>query len=152
MSTSRYSKWRWSQTRLITLFTSTHRLQWSWVKRVKRRLCCSKRDAARIAFDVRRCALSVSTLKCAWRVFLHCTGLANMTSLRRTTLRPSRMFRGTSATRHIDIPSSPHCASHHCWTTCREKAPRIAMASKCVHKGCGKTFTDPEEPCHYHPG
>lgn len=26
------------------------------------------------------------------------------------------------------------------------------MASKCVHKGCGKTFTDPEEPCHYHPG
>ncbi|KAF5864461.1 hypothetical protein ETB97_007565 [Aspergillus alliaceus] len=24
--------------------------------------------------------------------------------------------------------------------------------SKCVHKGCGKVFTDPEEPCVYHPG
>ncbi|KAI5296529.1 hypothetical protein KEM52_000712 [Ascosphaera acerosa] len=23
---------------------------------------------------------------------------------------------------------------------------------KCVHKGCGKTYTDPEEECHYHPG
>ncbi|KAI5300528.1 hypothetical protein KEM55_006782 [Ascosphaera atra] len=23
---------------------------------------------------------------------------------------------------------------------------------KCVHKGCGKLFTDPDEPCHYHPG
>ena len=26
------------------------------------------------------------------------------------------------------------------------------MAEKCVHKGCGKVFTDPEEPCIYHPG
>ncbi|KAH8426018.1 cysteine and histidine-rich domain-containing protein [Aspergillus melleus] len=26
------------------------------------------------------------------------------------------------------------------------------MTSKCVHKGCGKEFTDPEEPCVYHPG
>lgn len=27
------------------------------------------------------------------------------------------------------------------------------MASgKCVHKGCGKVFADPEEPCVYHPG
>ncbi|CAL5870984.1 uncharacterized protein PFLUO_LOCUS5226 [Penicillium psychrofluorescens] len=26
------------------------------------------------------------------------------------------------------------------------------MAGKCVHKGCGKTFSDPEEPCVYHPG
>ncbi|KAJ5489218.1 hypothetical protein N7539_004108 [Penicillium diatomitis] len=26
------------------------------------------------------------------------------------------------------------------------------MASKCVHKGCGKTFDDPEETCVYHPG
>jgi len=26
------------------------------------------------------------------------------------------------------------------------------MASKCVHKGCGKIFTDPEEECVYHPG
>ena len=26
------------------------------------------------------------------------------------------------------------------------------MAQKCVHKGCGKTFDDPEEPCVYHPG
>ncbi|EXJ85015.1 hypothetical protein A1O3_05690 [Capronia epimyces CBS 606.96] len=26
------------------------------------------------------------------------------------------------------------------------------MAQKCVHKGCGKTFTDPEEECTYHPG
>src|SRR5271170_4127142 len=26
------------------------------------------------------------------------------------------------------------------------------MAQKCVHKGCGKVFTDPEEPCTYHPG
>src|SRR5690242_20702511 len=23
---------------------------------------------------------------------------------------------------------------------------------KCVHKGCGKTFTDPSEECVYHPG
>jgi hypothetical protein len=26
------------------------------------------------------------------------------------------------------------------------------MAEKCVHKGCGKIFTDPEESCVYHPG
>ncbi|KAF2092984.1 diploid state maintenance protein chpA [Rhizodiscina lignyota] len=26
------------------------------------------------------------------------------------------------------------------------------MAQKCVHKGCGKLFTDPDEPCVYHPG
>ncbi|PGH05131.1 hypothetical protein AJ79_06879 [Helicocarpus griseus UAMH5409] len=26
------------------------------------------------------------------------------------------------------------------------------MAQKCVHKGCGKVFTDPDEPCVYHPG
>ncbi|KAK4190505.1 cysteine and histidine-rich domain-containing protein [Podospora australis] len=26
------------------------------------------------------------------------------------------------------------------------------MAQKCVHQGCGKTFTDPEEVCRYHPG
>ncbi|KAI9782917.1 MAG: Integrin beta-1-binding protein 2 [Geoglossum umbratile] len=26
------------------------------------------------------------------------------------------------------------------------------MASKCVHKGCGKVFTDPSEECIYHPG
>ena len=26
------------------------------------------------------------------------------------------------------------------------------MAQKCVHKGCGKTFTDLDEPCVYHPG
>lgn len=26
------------------------------------------------------------------------------------------------------------------------------MASKCLHKGCGKLFTDPSEPCTYHPG
>jgi hypothetical protein len=26
------------------------------------------------------------------------------------------------------------------------------MTQKCVHKGCGKVFTDPEEPCIYHPG
>ncbi|OJJ49770.1 hypothetical protein ASPZODRAFT_128299 [Penicilliopsis zonata CBS 506.65] len=26
------------------------------------------------------------------------------------------------------------------------------MTSKCVHKGCGKEFTDPEEACVYHPG
>lgn len=25
-------------------------------------------------------------------------------------------------------------------------------AQKCVHAGCNKTFTDPEEACHYHPG
>jgi hypothetical protein len=23
---------------------------------------------------------------------------------------------------------------------------------KCVHKGCGKVFADPEEDCVYHPG
>ena len=26
------------------------------------------------------------------------------------------------------------------------------MAQKCVHKGCGKVYTDPDEPCVYHPG
>ncbi len=26
------------------------------------------------------------------------------------------------------------------------------MAQKFVHKGCGKVFTDAEEPCVYHPG
>jgi hypothetical protein len=26
------------------------------------------------------------------------------------------------------------------------------MTQKCVHKGCGKLFTDPDEPCVYHPG
>jgi len=26
------------------------------------------------------------------------------------------------------------------------------MTSKCVHKGCGKEFADPDEPCVYHPG
>ncbi|KAK4449527.1 cysteine and histidine-rich domain-containing protein [Podospora aff. communis PSN243] len=26
------------------------------------------------------------------------------------------------------------------------------MANKCVHQGCGKTYTDPEEVCLYHPG
>ncbi|KAL1983880.1 hypothetical protein VTN96DRAFT_9804 [Rasamsonia emersonii] len=26
------------------------------------------------------------------------------------------------------------------------------MAAKCVHKGCGKIFTDPDEECIYHPG
>ncbi|OTA99791.1 hypothetical protein M426DRAFT_324862 [Hypoxylon sp. CI-4A] len=26
------------------------------------------------------------------------------------------------------------------------------MAQKCVHKGCGKVYTDPEEVCVYHPG
>jgi hypothetical protein len=26
------------------------------------------------------------------------------------------------------------------------------MAQKCVHKGCDKTFVDPDEPCVYHPG
>ncbi len=29
---------------------------------------------------------------------------------------------------------------------------RSRMASKCVRKGCGKTFSDPEEECVYHPG
>ncbi|KAI0111746.1 integrin beta-1-binding protein [Daldinia grandis] len=26
------------------------------------------------------------------------------------------------------------------------------MAQKCVHKGCGKVYTDPDETCVYHPG
>ncbi|MCJ1286971.1 hypothetical protein MMC26_006318 [Xylographa opegraphella] len=26
------------------------------------------------------------------------------------------------------------------------------MSQKCVHKGCGKKFADPDEPCTYHPG
>ena len=26
------------------------------------------------------------------------------------------------------------------------------MAQKCVHKGCGKFFSNPEEECVYHPG
>jgi hypothetical protein len=26
------------------------------------------------------------------------------------------------------------------------------MAQKCVHQGCGKLYTDPEETCTYHPG
>lgn len=27
-----------------------------------------------------------------------------------------------------------------------------AMSHKCVHKGCGKKFTEFEEECVYHPG
>lgn len=27
-----------------------------------------------------------------------------------------------------------------------------SKSQKCVHKGCGKKFTDPDEPCVYHPG
>jgi hypothetical protein len=26
------------------------------------------------------------------------------------------------------------------------------MAQKCVHKGCGKVYTDEDEDCIYHPG
>lgn len=26
------------------------------------------------------------------------------------------------------------------------------MAQKCVHQGCGKTYTDQDEVCRYHPG
>jgi hypothetical protein len=26
------------------------------------------------------------------------------------------------------------------------------MAQKCVHQGCGKTYTDADEVCRYHPG
>lgn len=26
------------------------------------------------------------------------------------------------------------------------------MSKKCVHKGCGKTYEDDDEPCVYHPG
>jgi hypothetical protein len=36
-------------------------------------------------------------------------------------------------------------------TLCLASA-RIKMAQKCVHKGCGKVFADPAEPCVYHPG
>ncbi|KAM5524784.1 CORD and CS domain-containing protein [Fusarium oxysporum f. sp. phaseoli] len=31
------------------------------------------------------------------------------------------------------------------YTTCE-------MSQKCVHQGCGKEFTDPDEKCEYHPG
>lgn len=31
--------------------------------------------------------------------------------------------------------------------TCKSNMPQ-----KCVHKGCEKTFDDPEEECVYHPG
>ena len=27
-----------------------------------------------------------------------------------------------------------------------------AMANKCVHQGCNKVYTDPDEVCRYHPG
>jgi len=26
------------------------------------------------------------------------------------------------------------------------------MAQKCVHQGCNKSFSDPDEVCKYHPG
>ena len=26
------------------------------------------------------------------------------------------------------------------------------MAQKCVHQSCGKTYTDEDEVCKYHPG
>ncbi|KAL6718077.1 hypothetical protein ACLMJK_004162 [Lecanora helva] len=29
---------------------------------------------------------------------------------------------------------------------------QIGMAQKCIHKGCGKAFTDFEEDCNFHPG
>ena len=28
----------------------------------------------------------------------------------------------------------------------------LAMAKKCVHKGCGKTYENEDEECVYHPG
>lgn len=35
---------------------------------------------------------------------------------------------------------------------CLEILHLYIMAGKCVHKACGKTFSDPEEECVYHPG
>ena len=32
------------------------------------------------------------------------------------------------------------------------KSPRGMASNKCVHKGCGKVYTDPDEECVYHPG
>ncbi|KAK4044509.1 Phosphoenolpyruvate/pyruvate domain-containing protein [Parachaetomium inaequale] len=35
----------------------------------------------------------------------------------------------------------------------KQEADNIAMApNKCVHRGCGKEYTDPDEVCRYHPG
>lgn len=46
---------------------------------------------------------------------------------------------------HETIISSPSCFA---LTTTNE----AKMAQKCVHKGCEKVFSDPDEPCTYHPG
>ena len=61
-------------------------------------------------------------------------------------------------------------SSHFLLPTCREQQldsiilPRTLfllqlhiakidkMASKCVHKGCEKMYTNPDEECKYHPG
>ena len=60
--------------------------------------------------------------------------------LKKDTLRlPVNIVRAPLKTPHISHLPDP---SAQCNT----------MASKCVHKGCGKTFDDPEEACVYHPG
>lgn len=42
--------------------------------------------------------------------------------------------------------------SRHSGSFAASSEPTTAMAQKCVRQGCGKTFTDPDEVCRYHPG
>ncbi|KAI0394732.1 Pyruvate/Phosphoenolpyruvate kinase-like domain-containing protein [Xylariaceae sp. FL0594] len=39
-----------------------------------------------------------------------------------------------------------------CAWACLCNSRMSVMAQKCVHKGCGKEYTDPDEVCKYHPG
>ena len=60
------------------------------------------------------------------------------------------------ATRHFQLHSSTLAAekSHfatHSWPFPLSFTPPI-MALKCVHQGCGKTYSDEDEVCVYHPG
>ena len=43
---------------------------------------------------------------------------------------------------------SEFCVYHCHWRS--DSTKYTTMAQKCVHKGCNKLFTDPEEPCTYH--
>ena len=48
--------------------------------------------------------------------------------------------------------ASSNCANFSIQFTAIYLLWPTTMAQKCVHKGCGKTFTDPEEDCIFHPG
>lgn len=69
-----------------------------------------------------------------------------------SALNPFGKFRRSRRKRHAEKmhSSSPFSSVVSINLGC--PSPTDNMTSKCVHKGCGKEFTDPEEACVYHPG